>query len=125
MSNLKPFDLSRWKAGDEIMYRDGKEVLDAHYFGHKVVKFPLLALAWDGSFTSHLPDGGFDRWGSEHPRDVVMKPKKVKWYFASWKINSQGIRHTSNLFLDKEILASRADITRCMDPLIHQIEIEE
>lgn len=125
MSNIKPFDLTRWRAGDEVMYRDGKEILDMHYYDHNGLIFPIHALAWDGSFTSHLPNGRFDRYDTEHPRDIVMKPKKVKWYFASWGSESEEVRLTTELFVTKhlvEVLVKEAIIS---NPLIHEIEIEE
>jgi len=121
MSNLKPFDLGRWKAGDEIMYRDGKGILDMHYYDHDGLIFPIHALAWDGSFTSHLPNGRFDKRGAEHPRDIVMKPKKEIYWFVSWP-EYRDRRRTSRMYTSKELLLAN----QFKQPFkIHEIEIEE
>jgi hypothetical protein len=127
MSNLKPFDLARWKAGDEVMYRDGKAILDMHYFNHEQLIFPIHALAWDGAFTEHLSDGAFNRWGGCHPRDIVMKPKKTTYYLATYKY-PQGEPHISAPYKEQKdrddiynawIKYPIASVTK------HQIEIEE
>lgn len=121
MSNIKQFDLARWKAGDEVMYRDGKEVLDMHYFEHQQVTFPIHALAWDGSFTSHMLNGKFDRRGTEHPRDIVMKPKKQIYWLVSWPEYGDR-RRTSQMYTSKEQLLAN----EWKQPFkIHEIEIEE
>jgi len=125
MITLKSFDLARWRTGDEVMYRDGKEILDMHYYEHDGLIFPIHALAWDGSFTSHLPNGSFDKRDTEHPRDIVMKPKKVKYYFASWDISLENTRGTSGLFINKRVVEDFIKAISCTNTLIHEIEIEE
>lgn len=95
-----------------------------HYFNHEFVSWPIHALAWDGSLTGHRQNGSFSAIDIEHVRDIVMSPKKVIYYYASYEADrNRGVRHVTDMYRDKDHVHKMP--LDGLSPIFHEIEIEE
>lgn len=126
MSNLKPFDLERALAGDPVVTRSGRSVTQLHLFNIET-HYPLHAVV-DGvcivlSFTK---GGRHEKMADEHVHDLFMAPKKVTYYFATWRERDLEYRYSSVIhpsldYIKKSYLPTHST----KDYQIHSIEIEE
>ena len=127
MSNFKPFDLEKWRAGDKIQFRDGRPVHEIFFSAHRneLGRMSILSVDDEGNIRCHHENGIFNILMAESALDLVMAPKKVKYHFISWENTKDAIsrRRSSSLFLDKEDLISA--YPNQPGALFHEIEIEE
>lgn len=76
MNNLKPFNLERALAGDEVCLEDGTPVTQLHLFEAEGTPYSLVGVS-NGMIISFTEDG---RSLSCGPSRLFMKPKKrVVW----------------------------------------------
>lgn len=90
---MKPFDLERALAGDPVVTRGGKKVLELHYFKNIKLNYPLVAVVEEQELLMAYTEKGIyvgykDNIESEN--DLFMAPKTKKLWIAvcKTKINS-------------------------------------
>lgn len=131
MSNFKPFDLEKWRAGDKIQFRDGRPVHEIFFSAHRneLGRMSILSVDDEGNIRCHHENGIFNILMAESALDLVMAPKKVKYWFASWATRTDQFfgpkRYATDLYSSKEIMMNALDAFSWENAIIHEIEIEE
>lgn len=85
--NYKPFDQEKWAAGDQIQFRNGQTDIELFYSSIRASSGnypPLISIDASGIHRFHSLNGKFTPEDNGNGFDLVMAPKKVTYYFASW-----------------------------------------
>jgi hypothetical protein len=72
---MKPFNLEKFLAGEPAITRDGRKVVDFHYFKDRVAENNLVCLLSDGYIIFYLKDGKILK--NESSFDLLMEEKEV------------------------------------------------
>lgn len=96
---MKKFDLERALAGDPVITRDGRKVLQLVYFSMAEKESKILALLEiGGSPASFFKDGKYIA-GEEHDVDLFMAHKTKKlWIAISKEADEKNHRKCSHAF---------------------------
>lgn len=94
---MKPFDLQKAMAGEPVVTRDGREVLDLHYFKEAGDDGQCIAYhAKDSPLRATYISGNCFKNGDHSDGDLFMAPKteKLTIYVSKHK-NAEGLYQTS------------------------------
>lgn len=79
--NNKPFDLQKALAGEPVITRSGKKIVDIYHFKYSGSTFSVLAtIEGSNSEACYTVDGKYHLLDAEHKNDLFMAPeKKTVW----------------------------------------------
>lgn len=121
--NLKPFNLEKALAGDPVITRNCRKVLQISYFSDAQDQYKLMVLVEGRDCPiSFYPTGKFYS-SKEDDFDLFMAPKKIKGYIAILHLKNVGCYSTSLFYENKEILNAVLEGTKIQQ--IVEVEIEE
>lgn len=124
---MKPFNLERAVAGDPLMTRDGRKVIDFHYFEKNSMKHPFYFHCENEEYFLQAADiHGKIFFERESPYDLFMAPKVHTYWISIFK-NEYGKLFASPELFSSEIIAKGCSL--CPSPLEFiktiSVEIEE
>lgn len=90
---MKPFDLQKAIAGDPVVTRDGRNVIDIHHFKHDTSNLCLCAHIEGEPSPDWFHANGRDNLSDEDPSDLFMAPKKTTLYVNIWRNSSEAVFH--------------------------------
>lgn len=124
---MNPFNLQAALAGDPVITRSGQEVLRIVHFPEFQPQCRLVVLIKGETAPCYFHEDGKFYRDNDIDLDLFMAPKKVKYYFASYRPdNYSGYRPTTCLYDSEERLKLAApDFLSYSSSKIHEIEIEE
>ncbi|HXT83636.1 MAG TPA: hypothetical protein VN704_04805 [Verrucomicrobiae bacterium] len=122
-----PFDLEKALAGNEVITRNGLEVIECVYF-KKREQFNLLALIKEpenkySTLKAFNDDGTFCR--DEPEFDLFMKPKIIKLYGGLYKYPDDHKILITYLYRDHETATQQASSGYKIFIKVVEIEVEE
>lgn len=121
---MKPFNLERALAGDPVCYRNGKEVLEWHYFEESSGASPIVSVTPEGGFKTHGIDGSYVK-GDESDSDLVLKSvQKIGWINIYKTIKTGEVFTSGNIHITKEKAQNCRDHDSRYDKTIDCIQIE-
>ena len=85
---MKPFDLEKAIAGHPLVTRDGRKVLDFHYFKAAEIEFPIYALLEKGVVESYKINGMNLQESASH-YDLLLAPLKKTYWVNVYRYGSE------------------------------------
>lgn len=120
MNNLKPFDLERALAGDEVCMADGTPVTQLHLFDAGDSSYPLIGVV-RGKIESYTKQGCALSWKTP---TIFMKPKKKCVWVNLYPKESHEYSWGEGVWYDDEETANAANPDR-IGGKAFMIEVEE
>lgn len=78
---MKPFNLEEAIQGKPLVTRDGRKVLDFHYFKNADVAYPVIAvIEGRGSLVEYKANGVFTMHKPDSPNDLFMYEEPKSYY---------------------------------------------
>lgn len=87
---MKPFDLEKFLAGEPAVTRDGRKVIDFHYFKDAQADSQLVIRLNDNRVLSNYSTGNYHGMKSESPNDLFMEEKEVELWINVYKNGKHG-----------------------------------
>ncbi len=117
-TKLKPFNLEEALAGEKVVTRDGRNVIEVVKLSKAVGSQPVIAVKEDGSWTSYTSDGYLCTGGILSDNDLFMAPTKKQGWVNIYK--QVGNTYVATVYLSEE----EALQNRCIISLVNTVMIE-
>jgi len=117
-TKLKPFNLEKALAGEKVVTRDGRNVVEIVKLVKAVGSHTVIAVKEDGSWASYTSDGYSWTKGSLSDNDLFMAPTKKQGWVNIYK--QIGNTYVATVYLSEE----EALQNRCIISLIDTVMIE-
>ncbi len=115
---LKPFNLEKALAGEKVVTRDGRNVVEIVKLSKAVGSQSVIAVKEDGSWASYTSDGYSWAEGSLSDNDLFMAPTKKQGWVNIYK--QVGNTYVATVYLSEE----EALQNRCIISLVDTVMIE-
>lgn len=117
-TKLKPFNLEKALAGEKVVTRDGRNVVEIVKLSKAVGSQSVIAVKEDGNWASYSSDGYLWSEGSLSDNDLFMAPTKKQGWVNIYK--QVGNTYVATVYLSEE----EALQNRCIISLVDTVMIE-